>query len=301
MAGAPRYQHTQAGWVILGAMGLAALLGGVFAHAVGPTAAAIVLGIVAIVCVLFGTLTITIDEEAFSFRMGVGLVSKRIPVDQIVNRQVVANRWYYGWGIRLYPGGWLYNVSGLQAVELWLSDGRRLRVGTDEPEAVMRALDRVAPPSRPSTEAEARQATRRTRRYGAAIAVLVVAILGAVGVLFYVELQPPTVEIRETSFTIGSAIYDADVSFSAVTAISLEGSIPQIRSRTNGFAAGEILRGHFRIDGLGDGQLYVKRGQPPFVRVVYEGGYVYLGYADPRRTEAAFKALDDAWRGAPAR
>jgi hypothetical protein len=34
----------------------------------------------------------------------------------------------------------LYNVSGFDAVELSLADGRRVRLGTDEPDAVVAAL-----------------------------------------------------------------------------------------------------------------------------------------------------------------
>jgi len=53
---------------------------------------------------------------------------------------VVRNRWWYGWGIRWTPRGWLYNVSGLAAVELTLTDGRRLRIGIDEPERLCEAI-----------------------------------------------------------------------------------------------------------------------------------------------------------------
>jgi hypothetical protein len=36
--------------------------------------------------------------------------------------------------------GWLYNVSGLRAVEVGLKSGRKYRVGTDEPERLEAAL-----------------------------------------------------------------------------------------------------------------------------------------------------------------
>jgi hypothetical protein len=54
---------------------------------------------------------------------------------------VVRNRWYYGWGIRITPRGWLYNVSGLDAVELALKNGKCVRIGSDEPHALARAID----------------------------------------------------------------------------------------------------------------------------------------------------------------
>ena len=49
-------------------------------------------------------------------------------------REEVTTHWIYGWGIRWIPGGWLWNVSGLDGVELALVSGRRFRIGTDEPE-----------------------------------------------------------------------------------------------------------------------------------------------------------------------
>ena len=46
----------------------------------------------------------------------------------------------YGWGIRYPFDGWLYNVSGLQAVELTVKGEGNLRIGTDEPETLVAAL-----------------------------------------------------------------------------------------------------------------------------------------------------------------
>jgi hypothetical protein len=52
----------------------------------------------------------------------------------------VRNRWYYGCGLRLTPHGWLHNISGLDAVELELVDGRRVRVGADDAHELVRAI-----------------------------------------------------------------------------------------------------------------------------------------------------------------
>ena len=54
------------------------------------------------------------------------------------------NLWYYGWGIRYTPHGWLFNVSGLDAVELELKNGRTWRVGTDEPVELLAAIQAAA-------------------------------------------------------------------------------------------------------------------------------------------------------------
>jgi hypothetical protein len=56
----------------------------------------------------------------------------------------VPNRWWYGWGIRRGPGFRLYNVSGLDAVELRLKSGEVRRIGTDDPLALAAALKPAA-------------------------------------------------------------------------------------------------------------------------------------------------------------
>ena len=42
--------------------------------------------------------------------------------------------------MRLGPWGWMYNVSGLDAVEIELKGGGRFRIGTDEPDELVRAI-----------------------------------------------------------------------------------------------------------------------------------------------------------------
>ena len=53
----------------------------------------------------------------------------------------VRNSWWYGWGLRKVPGGWMFNNAGYGAVELRLASGRVFRIGTDEPDAVLSAIE----------------------------------------------------------------------------------------------------------------------------------------------------------------
>ena len=58
----------------------------------------------------------------------------------IVGFRQVRNKWYFGWGLRKLQHGWMYNVWGLDAVELDLTDGKKFTIGTDEPEDLVAAL-----------------------------------------------------------------------------------------------------------------------------------------------------------------
>jgi hypothetical protein len=99
-----------------------------------------VAGVLLVAMLLFATLTVVVREGAVEILFGLGVVRKHVPLDEFVSVRIVRNKWYYGWGIRLIPRGWLYNVSGLDAVELLRKHGRVLRIGTDEPAKLERAI-----------------------------------------------------------------------------------------------------------------------------------------------------------------
>lgn len=109
---------------------------------------AIVIVVLVVVTCLFFSLTVSVSREAISIRFGVGLVRKTFHIRDIQDVRAVRNRWYYGWGLRYTPHGWLYNVSGLDAVELELKNGRTYRVGTDQPVELLAAI-RAAVEHRP--------------------------------------------------------------------------------------------------------------------------------------------------------
>jgi len=135
------YKHTQIGYVILsfGAMALFIALEMFFRKANG---ASLLIGLAAILLMmgLFGTLTVEIRNGLLKFRFGPGLIRKTLKIAAIESCAIVRNPWYYGWGIHATSKGWIYNVSGFQAVEIFMNDGRRLRLGTDEPEILRRVI-----------------------------------------------------------------------------------------------------------------------------------------------------------------
>ena len=100
----------------------------------------IILAALAVSLLLFSILTVKVDGEEVSVRFGVGLIHKRFPLSEIESHSAVRNPWYYGWGLRRTPIGWLYNVSGLEAVEITLKDGRKVRIGTDDPAGLEAAI-----------------------------------------------------------------------------------------------------------------------------------------------------------------
>mgnify|MGYP001158176212 FL=1 len=89
---------------------------------------------------LFGSLTVQIEDGELSHWFGPGFWKKSYQLVDIESATAVRNSWIFGWGIRLTPHGWLYNVSGLDAVQIELRSGRKLRIGTDDPKGLVEAI-----------------------------------------------------------------------------------------------------------------------------------------------------------------
>ena len=145
-----RYEHTHVGYVLGGALlaGLPLIYYafmaengelGMFGYAM--------LGAVGILAVLFSSLTVKVDDEELVFYFGPGFWTRRFALDDIISVEVVRNSPFYGWGIRYTHHGWLYNVSGLWAVELTIRGEGQIRIGTDEPETLKRAIEAAQAPS----------------------------------------------------------------------------------------------------------------------------------------------------------
>lgn len=137
------YSHTQFGWMTLIVLLGAVVALGAAGRNLGPEGTdGLKVGIVILTLMmpLFGWLTVTVDEKAVTARFGIGLLRKKVLLRDIKSATRVRNKWYYGWGMRMGPWGWMFNVSGLDAVEIELRDGGRFRVGTDEPDELASAI-----------------------------------------------------------------------------------------------------------------------------------------------------------------
>jgi hypothetical protein len=137
-----RYEHTQIGhviiWSLLAIILIVNGLTGALAH--WP---AVVVSLILLVCfVLFYKLRITIQDETLCVSFGPGIIRKRIRLAEIVGCEPIRIRWWYGWGIHLTPRGWLYNVSGFDAVAITLRDGQKFALGTDDPDGLVDAMRR---------------------------------------------------------------------------------------------------------------------------------------------------------------
>ena len=89
---------------------------------------------------LFNSLVVKVNSNKIYVAFGSGLIRKNIPFTIIKTAEKVRNKWYYGFGIRIIPDGQMYNVAGLDAIELKLTNGRVFRIGTDEPDKLFEVI-----------------------------------------------------------------------------------------------------------------------------------------------------------------
>ncbi len=137
------YEHTQRGTLMIVTVLIIAVVLAAFAYSsTGSarwTSSAVALGMV-ILAWLFSSLTVIVDDNEVRWYFGPGAWSYRMALSDIAAARVVRNSWVNGFGIRMGPGFRLYNVSGLDAVELELKNGEVRRIGTDDAPALAAAL-----------------------------------------------------------------------------------------------------------------------------------------------------------------
>lgn len=148
----PEYDHTQ--WAPMSWLFLLPALIALFAAALASGRAEVALPLLfggaslALIAFTFRTLR-TVDEgEWLAIRFGpIPLFRKRIRYDDIASAERDATKFIDGWGIHFAPGrGWTYNLWGFDCVRVAIKSGSTIRIGTDDPDALARFLNKKREP-----------------------------------------------------------------------------------------------------------------------------------------------------------
>lgn len=143
---APNYKHTQFSYLVL-VVTLAVFVLFAWVHITasaepestdsGPNfAITFLMALILFTLVSIMSLQVIIDESYLRIKFSFGIYQKKVSLNDIMSVKTVKNHWYYGWGIGrlLWPKMLIYNVSGFDAVEIKLKNGKTYRIGTNEPE-----------------------------------------------------------------------------------------------------------------------------------------------------------------------
>ena len=91
-----------------------------------------------VLAVSFRQLTVSDEFDRLLISFGpLPLFRRRIRYTDIKSVERGRTTFFDGWGIHLSPGGgWTWNLWGFDCVDVYFKKGRRLRIGTDDPEGL---------------------------------------------------------------------------------------------------------------------------------------------------------------------
>jgi hypothetical protein len=123
------------------------MMGGLFIlpHGVdpGPFVLPVMVWITIIaVLAMSSRLTTNVDERGVRWAFGFGFPNGAIDAGNIASAQLTQTNFFEGWGIHwTIWHGWVWNVWGFQAVQIFRRDGSSVTIGTDDPQGFLSAIN----------------------------------------------------------------------------------------------------------------------------------------------------------------
>ena len=95
-------------------------------------------GFMMVLSLAFRQLTVSDETDGLLISFGpLPLFRRRVQYSNIESVARGRTTLIEGWGIHLSPGGgWVWNLWGFDCVDVEFKKGRRLRIGTDDPEGL---------------------------------------------------------------------------------------------------------------------------------------------------------------------
>ena len=136
------YRHVQAGtaMIALFSVPFAICMASAVTH---PQLRGFQIGIcivLAVLILLFSSMTTRVTGAGLSWHFGYGFIRKHIDLRDIDRAEITRSTWIDGWGIHYTRRGWIYNVSGFDAVLVRQRNGKSMLIGTNDPVGLWEAL-----------------------------------------------------------------------------------------------------------------------------------------------------------------
>ncbi|MDX9848821.1 MAG: DUF3784 domain-containing protein [Tenuifilaceae bacterium] len=120
---------------------------------------------------------------------------------------------------------------------------------------------------------------------GATIAIVVSIIVWGL-IPFRVDVNTHNLKIR--------GMYGVELYYQGMQSVDLTEKLPIPLLRTNGFSLGGINKGYFRLDGEGEGRLYLMSPNPPFIQITdHKNRRVIINFKDSEETTRLYHQLLD--------
>lgn len=143
-----KYEHFQWNWMLIIGLGVTVIVLSLKLSdpATPPLpfiASMLIQILIILIPLMFYGLRTIITDDTIRLKYGIGIITVSFKINEVSSVKVVRNPWYYGIGIRVIPGGMLYNAHGFDAVELRFKNKRgKARIGSGEPEILKFEIDK---------------------------------------------------------------------------------------------------------------------------------------------------------------
>ena len=257
------------------------------AHAAGEAVPQIAVAIVlAFTLLSFYRITILVDDSSVSFKLGIGLIKKSYRLSDIKSCYPVRNFPLTGFGIRKIPNGWLYNVSGLDAVELSFHNRNSVvRIGTNKPYEVAEVINGLLAKEQHGDKTFEKTSSNKYLYYALFPLIMVIMAL-----ILYSGSREIKTQLSDKELAI-KGMYGMKVKYADIVSLDTLRSLPGIRLRTNGFASGKSLKGNFLLNDGRKVKLFIKRDNPPYILISSKEAILYLNLEDPKSTSEFYSHL----------
>lgn len=247
----------------------------------------ILLAVTFLICILiFYKMTIQINDTHVIFRMGIGLITREYELSQIKSCRPVRNSPFYGVGIRKIPGGWLFNVTGMEAVEISFKNKKQIvRIGTNKSEEISAIISKLTDYRNHESFYDEKDFTGY---YLTGVLLLLIILLPAI--LIIIGNREPAVSTSVESVTI-KGMYGVTIQYTDLVQVDTTDMLPSVRSKKNGYAFGKTMKGNFTLTGGDQVKLFIKKGIPPYLYLKTGEMDVYINYNDPDSTRKLFRRI----------
>lgn len=233
----------------------------------------------------FYKLTITIDNTYIRFSLGIGLIARKYLISDIQSCKSVSNNLMYGVGIRKIRKGWMYNVSGLKAIEIRFKNSKSIiRIGTDRPDEIAEVISKMIKTDNSVSGTDYKDKT------GYLQPLIIAFIILSVFIFLFIGNREPGIIISDTGIKI-KGMYGLTINYSDIQKLDTLQTLPKIQMRTNGYAFGRTLKGNFSLQNQENAKLFITKRVPPYILMRTENYNIYLNFKESNKTIDLYKTL----------
>ena len=188
----------------------------------------------------------------------------------------------------MLTNGWLYNVSGLQAIELTFKNRKSVvRIGTDKPEEVALEINKLIEGDKMGSTSDYHSKSH----VALILIILFLAIIIPAAIVLSGKREMKTT-FTNTEFVI-NGMYGMGIKLADIRQLDTISELPSIRRRTYGYAAGNTLKGNFTLSDKSKVKLFITKGNPPYISIRTDDLQLYINFEESRNTVELFSELKE--------